>query len=634
MSCIAEFGKTCQQLLHFDGVTRFNKVFYHERRGFNNITAVEKDALFTDVLTAEAAGSVGGDQCELYLAKSSIPNGGFGAFAGIETKSFFESDSSEIVIPLIDIEKHFPSFQKTVLSNYLWRAHARGGQFESDKVDIMQPNLGMVSNGHLALYNINTQYDYFRQWTSISNRTQSPGSGAYSSFSGINFGTSTVVEQGNEIFLDYGPGYFYEREEETGELQHPYPTIYIFHFKMLNFHDITGMLFPSDVDHAEADKIVKDFLSRIEKGEDRDNIDLDYANTIEELSTKEATKRVAVALPNTTEELKEANESGTARYTLSGSRRSIPWLEENGFCLDNLRVGLSSISQAGKGAFATRSSDKHKVIAPVPLLPVSRETLNMYHFDESGKREDIYSHQLLLNYCFGHPNSSILLFPYSSKVQYINHNGNNPNARLRWSTSELNNLDMLDWPVKDLKAGLMLEVVAIRDINVGEEVTIDYGEEWEKAWVEHKKQWSMIEKTLEPNPTYATHALDMEGGIIRTMKEQESQPYPSCVRTACFSWINNGDFRYATKEFSTLRPCDVIRRVRKKDGSYRYNAKVHETEYFEGSIPDSAILTDIPREAMSFIVEPYCSDQHLLNAFRHEIGLPDDMYPEAWLDLN
>jgi len=40
----------------------------------------------------------------------------------------------------------------------------------------------------------------------------------------------------------------------------------------------------------------------------------------------------------------------------------------------------------------------------------------------------------------------------------------------------------------------MLEFVASRDIQPGEEVFIDYGEEWQNAWDEHVKKWEPISK--------------------------------------------------------------------------------------------------------------------------------------------
>ena len=227
------------------------------------------------------------------------------------------------------------------------------------------------------------------------------------------------------------------------------------------------MIFPSDIDHTKADNIVKDFLKRIEEEKDRSKIDMDYANMIENLSAKDSTKRVAVALPKSTDELRSADLVGTVRSILSDLQRSLPWLEENGLRLENFQVGLSSIPQAGKGAFTTNACKAGTVISPAPLLPVSRETLYMYNFDEGGNRFDLHSHQLLLNYCFGHPQSSMLFFPHSSKVQYIDHDGTNPNAILSWSSSKFNHLKILDWSVKDLKAGLILEIVATRDIMLG-----------------------------------------------------------------------------------------------------------------------------------------------------------------------
>jgi hypothetical protein len=43
-------------------------------------------------------------------------------------------------------------------------------------------------------------------------------------------------------------------------------------------------------------------------------------------------------------------------------------------------------------------------------------------------------------------------------------------------------------------------------------------------------------------------------------------------------------------------------------------------------------VTDIPRYAIRFVVGEYCSDLHFPFAFRHEIGVPDDLYPDIWLD--
>ena len=86
------------------------------------------------------------------------------------------------------------------------------------------------------------------------------------------------------------------------------------------------------------------------------------------------------------------------------------------------------------------------------------------------------SKQLILNYCYGHPESNLLLFPYSPVVNYVNHapsaGGENgsavANAKLQWS-ERFNTKEWLDKSPEELirqhkRAGLAMELVALRDI--------------------------------------------------------------------------------------------------------------------------------------------------------------------------
>ena len=45
------------------------------------------------------------------------------------------------------------------------------------------------------------------------------------------------------------------------------------------------------------------------------------------------------------------------------------------------------------------------------------------------------------------------------------------------------------------------------------------------------------------------------------------------------------------------------------------------------------IVTQVPRHAIRFTDKIYTTDPHLPTAFRHEIHLPDDVFPEQWKDL-
>jgi hypothetical protein len=39
---------------------------------------------------------------------------------------------------------------------------------------------------------------------------------------------------------------------------------------------------------------------------------------------------------------------------------------------------------------------------------------------------------------------------------------------------------------------------------------------------------------------------------------------------------------------------------------------------------------NVPRSALSFFDKPGRTDMHLPNAFRHAIGIPDDIFPKQW----
>uniref|UniRef100_A0A7S2RNB5 Uncharacterized protein n=1 Tax=Eucampia antarctica TaxID=49252 RepID=A0A7S2RNB5_9STRA len=41
----------------------------------------------------------------------------------------------------------------------------------------------------------------------------------------------------------------------------------------------------------------------------------------------------------------------------------------------------------------------------------------------------------------------------------------------------------------------------------------------------------------------------------------------------------------------------------------------------------------MPRYAIQFVNRPYSSHQYFKGAFRHEIEIPNDIFPTAWLDL-
>lgn len=84
-----------------------------------------------------------------------------------------------------------------------------------------------------------------------------------------------------------------------------------------------------------------------------------------------------------------------------------------------------------------------------------------------------------MNYCYGHPESSLLLFPYAPSINYVNHHHTKYNAEVRWSTHASHKGEWLEMAPREMvvldHAGLIMDMVATRDIEVGEEIYLNYG---------------------------------------------------------------------------------------------------------------------------------------------------------------
>jgi hypothetical protein len=313
------------------------------------------------------------------------------------------------------------------------------------------------------------------------------------------------------------------------------------------------------------------------------------------------------------------------------------WLRQNGYCVDNLKPGTTT--DRGRGAFATRSLSKNSIVAPVPVLPLTRQSLQMVRQKVSG--ELLESKQLLLNYCFGHVNSSLLLYPYSPMINLINHSSEKSNVKLQWAA----NVESLEWPLERVleskSTGLLLELVALRDIENGEEVLLDYGDEWKKAWDEHVQQWKPLTEPYVPSFNFS---LD----ILRTEEELRQDPYPDNLFTSCFYRYRASEHESSERitmdqwkedliDLRNLRPCAILER---HEGDDRHNKPLYTVQILNrfGLKPDERlpkgrvhVVTHVPRRAIRYSDKLYTTDPHLEDSFRHEICLQS--FPPEWMDL-
>jgi hypothetical protein len=275
--------------------------------------------------------------------------------------------------------------------------------------------------------------------------------------------------------------------------------------------------------------------------------------------------------------------------------------------------------------------------------------------------------QLLLNYCFGHSQSTLLLCPLTNAI-LINHcstrNPNvacphGPNAKVQWASSwDKTNGEWLQMTFEELRnqksRGLSMEIVAIRDINVGDEVFIDYGTEWEIAWEQHVRNWK-----TPPRPRRFMTAAEANANSKEALEEflthdlRKSTDHPN-LYSACFFPYTSMNYVNITTEkhkdwWMNLSDIELLSTYAGDGSSFVSDYKSHDDDshwrchviYPDGENSYTVrvviarrhvplFLTTFPRDSIHFFHEKHGSDQHLTSAFRHHVGFPDDMFPNEW----
>lgn len=376
-------------------------------------------------------------------------------------------------------------------------------------------------------------------------------------------------------------------------------------------------------------------------------------------------------LPENADKLVDVKDAGgTLKYSIPASRRDLKWLARNGKCVDHLVMGASTIPNAGRGAFARRRIPAGGLVSPAPLIHIpDKAAMNMHElkkrYDADKKpvfrraNDAVIGKQLLLNYCYGHPDSTMLFYPTGAMVSFINHSAEKANVRMRFSDLRK---EWMDVPPEDLlddshaSLGLMMEIIALRDINEGEEVFLDYGPEWQAAWDAHVELWTQGVASGEISNPWPTRALDLsheyKSKLFQTVSEGVS--YPDNVRQMCFLVVQNAKKDDpSTKAWAmpktgsafdddNLFDCQVLERIELDENDEAFASGVpynYTIEWFQDGVtsrtPGSGTrVFKVPHSAIIFVDKPLTSDQFVREAFRHEIGIPDDVFPQGpWRNL-
>ena len=170
------------------------------------------------------------------------------------------------------------------------------------------------------------------------------------------------------------------------------------------------------------------------------------------------------------------------------------------------------------------------------------------------------------------------------------------------------------------------------------QIFIDYGIEWENAWDEHVRTWEPPSSESE----YIHLKPLLQGEIeARTLEEQKTNPYPENIITGCYydatqelvdsslvenEYVADGS-TYVTEDdihsSNSIYACEIV--DKQEDGKLTVRIL-----YLESYVDTPVVLKNYPLASVTFRMRKLSSDQHLPGAFRHHIGIDDDIFPPQW----
>ena len=629
------------------------------------------------------------NECSVYLAPSSVADSnkrpaGFGVYT---TKPLMRGDhifprGTGPTVAITDLISNnngtTPSWAQPIFMPHCSNFDIEGAAAECLKSN---GNVGSVTNFHPMLINTKPR-DTDIYIDDMLDRKTDPGIGAFSYHRGENWYATRDVAAGEEIYNDYWERWFFDNQlEKEGGKNIPHRRDYFEAAdSILSF--VNGNASCAKKEKSLSQKCLDSFTKEMANtlGKRANHlITLATADVKTFLGLIEATKESVKAqkerraapthtflyddYPTGGEEVMQLAMQIGRLTILPG--HDVDWIKENGRCLDNIYPSKSSIPQAGQGAFAARSMKAGESIVPIPTMVqvTYRETLgvcqNGASADRSGKIP--ISQQLLTNYCFGDDESSLLLCP-ASNANLINHCSTRletakgscdpkqgPNAILRWGTdfdpetSEWleQTIEEIDERVQIGRRGLSLEVVATRDIGQDEEVFIDYGASWEKAWEKHVISW--VPPNADGGKAFVPIAemnMDTEKYILTAdeLQNGDAYPYPD-VQVGCFVQGFYHQCEILERDSASISDLSLSEyEIKRRRSLYKvrirkWGSKSHSFDVgYKWPFSEKLVEVKVSGSEIRFFAGPYGSDQFLPQAFRHHIGVPKGMWPRQWLN--
>lgn len=402
--------------------------------------------------------------------------------------------------------------------------------------------------------------------------------------------------------------------------------------------DIYGLV-PLKDDYKKASILIQAFMNLSLSNDAREDL---FHSLIRKVPWE---SRTLNAVPSEFRDLELIAEKGMRAFHQQSAIHNTSFLQTNGRCIDNIISSPSTVKQAGRGAFATRLLPKDSIITGSPLLIVQdRNYLTMYKttINREGRlRKDsqkLVGWQLLLNYCFGHAESSLLLCPYGSGVNFINHNDTRANAKIQWAPHGVisHNESYFNLRVDEvnytMNTNLAIDYVALRDIYPDEEIFLHYGSEWHNAWIHHVETWKAPHES-ESYVDAATFNNKMKDVPLKSTQEQSADPYPSNLELKCHPVLQLGNWRsYLDMIVWNINHkganCVILSTQESSDGENLYTVSIANSTGSNDRA--NRTIREVPRKCFKFFDKHGTTAIHLPSAFRHAIGIPDDMFPIRW----
>lgn len=230
-------------------------------------------------------------------------------------------------------------------------------------------------------------------------------------------------------------------------------------------------------------------------------------------------------------------------------------------------------------------------------------------------------------------------------VSYINHQGRQgANLEIQWVHDSNHGFLSYVWTNQTLdkltrqnRPRVAFRLVATRDIASDEEVFLDYGDSWEQAWEEHVRSWTPSYDVVHPDELREWNRRARNGRVgslpttfdrVRPSNSKaESNDRDGPPRQSHLECRRDNIDEDASESFFALQdywPCEIL-----------YESVAHqdsnETLYtVEAHVAESSQIWQVGLRQLRWAAGPYTSVLHAKKAFRHDIGIPDELFPMQW----